>query len=104
MSDYMVEETSGPRAIRYANVVVGIHWVSALLILGQLALGLYFADMPKGPAKHELLNWHKTIGVLILLLALTRLAVRLIDAPPPYPEDFPKWERFVAVWSHRLLY
>ncbi|MEO7814737.1 MAG: cytochrome b/b6 domain-containing protein, partial [Sphingomicrobium sp.] len=31
-------------------------------------------------------------------------AVRLIDAPPPYPQDFPKWERRVAVWSHRAFY
>ena len=48
--------------------------------------------------------WHKTIGAVILLLALVRLAVRLMNPPPPYPSDFPKWERFVAVWSHRLFY
>jgi cytochrome b561 len=104
MSDYMVEETSGPRAIRYSNVVVAIHWLSALMILAQIAIGLKFSDMPKGPARSDALMWHKTVGVVILLLAVTRLAVRLIDSPPPYPEDFPKWERFVAVWSHRLLY
>ena len=105
MADYMVEETSGARAIRYANVVVAIHWVSAVLILTQIYLGFAFSDLPKGSAgRTELFTWHKTVGVVILLLALTRLAVRLIDAPPPYPEDFPKWQRRLAVWSHRLLY
>ena len=44
------------------------------------------------------------LGVTILLLALARLAVRLIDAPPPYPDSFPKWERAVAVWTHRAFY
>ena len=48
--------------------------------------------------------WHKTWGALILLLALVRLAVRLMNPPPPYPSDYPKWERFVAVWNHRLFY
>ncbi|MEO6579694.1 MAG: cytochrome b/b6 domain-containing protein [Sphingomicrobium sp.] len=105
MADYMVEETSGARAVRYAGLVVAIHWVSAALILTQIYLGFAFNDLPKGSAaRTELFTWHKTVGDTILLLALARLAVRLIDAPPPYPEDFPKWERRVAVWSHRLLY
>jgi len=105
MADYMVEETSGARAIRYGNLAVAIHWLSAALILTQIYLGFAFSDLPKGSAERaELFTWHKTVGVVILLLALTRLAVRLIDAPPPYPADFPKWERRVAVWSHRLLY
>jgi len=105
MADYMVEETSGARAIRYGNVAVAIHWASAALILTQLWLGFTFSDLPKGtPERAELFMWHKTLGVVILLLALARLAVRLIDAPPPYPADFPKWERRAAVWSHRLLY
>lgn len=105
MADYMVEEDSGPLAVRYANLAVAIHWASAALILTQIYLGFAFGAFPRGSAERaELFTWHKTVGVVILLLALTRLAVRLIDAPPPYPEDFPKWERRVAVWSHRLLY
>ena len=27
-----------------------------------------------------------------------------MNPPPPYPSDFPKWERFLAVWNHRLFY
>ena len=105
MADYMVEEDSGPLAIRYGGLVVAIHWVSAALIVTQVYLGFAFGNLPKGSAERaELFTWHKTVGVVILLLALTRLAVRLIDAPPPYPADFPKWERRVAVWTHRAFY
>lgn len=105
MADYMVEESSGARAIRYGGLVVAIHWTSAALILTQVWLGFAFHNLPKGtPERAELFLWHKTVGVVILLLALTRLAVRLIDAPPPYPADFPKWERRLAVWNHRAFY
>ena len=105
MADYMVQEDSGARAIRYGGLVVAIHWASAALILTQVYLGFTFNDLPRGtPERAELFTWHKTVGVVILLLALTRLAVRLIDAPPPYPADFPKWERRFAVWNHRLFY
>ncbi len=105
MADYMVEEDSGARAIRYGRLAVAIHWLSAALILTQVWLGFTFHDLPKGtPERAEYFLWHKTVGVVILLLALSRLAVRLIDAPPPYPADFPKWERAVAVWTHRAFY
>lgn len=105
MADYMVEEDSGARAIRYGRLAVAIHWLTAALILVQVYLGFTFDGLPKGSAERaETFLWHKTVGVTILLLALTRLAVRLIDAPPPYPEDFPKWERRFAVWNHRAFY
>ena len=105
MADYMVQEDSGARAIRYGGLAVAIHWLSAALILVQVWLGFAFGNFPKGSAERtELFTWHKTVGVIILLLALSRLAVRLIDAPPPYPADFPKWERRVAVWTHRAFY
>ena len=104
MSDYMIEETTGRQAVRYKSIVVWIHWITALFVLAQIFIGLKFADMPKGPERLDLFAWHKTVGVIILLLALIRLSVRLMNPPPPYPADFPKWERAVAVWSHRLFY
>lgn len=105
MSDYMVEETSGPVAAQYRGVVVAIHWISALLIVAQIWFGLVFEDYARGtPERAFYFEWHKTLGVLILLLAIVRLGVRLFDPPPPYPQDFPRWERMVAVWSHRALY
>jgi len=104
MSDYMVTETSGPLAIRYRRIVAWIHWITAVIVLTQLYIGFRFNDMPKGPERMELFAWHRTVGALILLLALIRLAVRLMNPPPPYPADFPRWRRFAAVWSHRTLY
>ena len=105
MSDYMIEETSGPVAVRYRGIVVAIHWTAAALILAQIWLGVSFGDYPRGSEMRTLLfNWHKTVGVAVLLLGVLRLGVRLVNPPPPYPQDFPKWERAVAVWTHRLFY
>ncbi|MEQ7873288.1 cytochrome b/b6 domain-containing protein [Sphingomonas sp. ASV193] len=104
MSDYMVSETTGQAAVRYRPSVIALHWISAFLIIAQIFVGLKFGDMPKGPARMDLFAWHKLIGVAILLLALARLGVRLMNPPPPYPADMPTWERAVAVWTHRLFY
>ena len=105
MSDYMVEQTAGDRPVRYRPIVVAIHWFTAALILTQIYLGFAFGTFPKGTLERaELFTWHKTVGVTILILALLRLAVRLMYMPPPYPADLAKWERAFAVWTHRLFY
>ena len=105
MSDYMVSESTGPRAVRYRRIVMWIHWITAVLVLMQIYIGFTFKNLPKGSAERAFVfGWHKTWGTLILILALTRLAVRLMNPPPPYPSGFPKWERFIAVWNHRLFY
>ena len=38
MSDYMVEETTGLRAVRYRTIVVWIHWITALLVVTQVVV------------------------------------------------------------------
>lgn len=105
MSDYMVTESSGPAAIRYRSTVVWIHWLTAALVVTQLWLGFTFGDLPReSPQRAELFTWHRTVGALILVMALVRLGVRLLNPPPPYPQDFPRWERALAVWNHRIFY
>jgi len=105
MSDYMVQETTGLRAVRYRKIVMWIHWITAVLVTMQVYIGFTFHDLPRGSEERAFVfGWHKTWGALILVLALIRLAVRLMNPPPPYPSDEPRWKRFVAVWNHRLFY
>lgn len=104
MSDYMVDQSTGPVAVRYRKIVMWIHWITAILVVMQVVIGLTFSDMPRGPDRSYVFAWHKTWGALILLLALLRLAVRLLNPPPAYPADYPKWKRFFGVWNHRLFY
>src|SRR5215218_4264141 len=90
---------------RYSNVAVTIHWLTVALVLTQVVIGFTFAEfMARGPARDQLFTWHKTIGATILVLALIRLAYRLMNPPPPFPTDLPAWRRQVAVWNHRAFY
>ena len=104
--DYMVEETTGLQAIRYRKIVMWIHWITAILVVMQVYIGFMFHRvLEEGtPERAYVFGWHKTWGALILILALVRLAVRLMNPPPPYPADEPRWKRFIAVWNHRLFY
>ena len=100
-----VPETAPQSAVlRYSNATVTFHWITVVLVLTQAYLGFTFALSDEGPARDAVFVWHKTVGMIILLLTLARLAYRLKNPPPPFPPELPAWERFAAVWNHRLFY
>jgi len=105
MSDYMVERTTGEATVRYSHGAATFHWLTVVLVLAQIYVGFTFHDMARGtPERTEMFMVHKTLGATILIVTLLRLGYRLINPPPPYPSDMPKWDRFIAVWSHRVVY
>ena len=104
MADRAIEARPQEPLLRYSNVNVAFHWVTAALVLFQIWLGLSFADMSDGPERANLFTWHRTIGAIILLVVLARLTYRLTNPPPPYPPELPRWERVAGTWNHRLFY
>ena len=105
MTATVPEAVPQPDAVlRYNNVAVFIHWLTAILVVIQLYVGFTFHEMERGPERGEWFMWHKTLGATILVLALIRLGWRLMHKPPPFPPELPRWERIAAVWNHRLFY
>lgn len=90
---------------RYTRTAMLLHWLVALLLLGQFALGWYLESIPRGvPARGYFVNLHKSTGLLIGLLILVRLGWRLTHTPPPLPVSMPGWQQQAAAASHYLLY
>ncbi len=72
-------------SIRYGGVTKFFHWLTALLILTLIALGLYASDLPHDTQdaltrKAWLFSLHKTLGVTVFFVALAR-----ISGPLPNP-------------------
>lgn len=80
-----------------------LHWVMAVCILAMLFIGVGMVStvMPK---YLPLLATHKTLGIVILALALIRLAVRVIYGAPPLPAEMPEPMKLAAHLSHYALY
>ena len=71
-----------------------IHWITAVLVVTQVYIGFTFhRSAARAAERMDVFAWHKTLGATDPVLALVRLAVRLMNPPPPYPSDYPKWER-----------
>jgi len=89
---------------RYTPTAIALHWLAAMLIIGNLCWGLYMVGLPLSPAKLRYYSWHKWAGVTIFLVATVRLLWRLSYPAPPLPATMPGWERKAAHASHLLLY
>src|SRR4026208_2133912 len=76
----------------YGSVAKLLHWSIVVLIITQLVLGISADDLPNGLRKLELLAWHKSFGMLILMLALVRLAWRYANPRPAPPPVMPPWQ------------
>jgi cytochrome b561 len=95
-------DTSSATA-RYHPVSMALHWLLALMILGALGVGLYMVSLPFSPTRLKLINWHKWLGMTILVLSAARLLWRLTHRPPA---DLPMtaWQRAAAHGAHAALY
>ena len=80
-----------------------LHWLTAILILIQIPLGYYAEELKLSPLKLDLFVWHKSIGILILLLAIERLLWRMIGTIPK-ALDTSVLQRRLAQLAHVTLY
>lgn len=62
----------------YPRLAVALHWTIALLLFAELALGWWMPGIAKSPtgARAAWFNVHKSVGILILLVVLLRMAWR----------------------------
>jgi cytochrome b561 len=89
----------------YGLVAIAFHWLIALMFLGQAGLGFYMEDLPlDDPLTFPIYQWHKSIGLSILLLALLRFIWRMAGPTPDLPAAMPGWEKRAARLAHLFLY
>jgi cytochrome b561 len=90
---------------RYDRVAMSLHWLMAVTIIALLVLGFFMTGLkPGSPLQFKLYQLHKSVGVLVFLLALVRLSWRLGHRPPPLPGGMSPVERLLAHTGHWTLY
>lgn len=92
---------------RYTAVAAVIHWLTVLAVFTLIGVGwkmVSIADEMENPLKMQLYNFHKSLGLTVLLLTLLRIAWRLGHKPPPLPAHMRPIERLAARLSHLGFY
>ncbi len=80
-----------------------LHWLMAAGILTMLFVGVGMVSTVT-PKYLPLVSFHKTLGILLLVLVAVRLAVRFTKGAPPLPAGMPAPMKLAAHLSHYLLY
>ena len=96
-------------ATRFGSIARSLHWLTALLILTAIPLGLYANDLPYDTsaalaAKAQVFSAHKTLGIAAFLVAMVRI-IWALSQPRPVPlHPERRLETAMADLVHWLLY
>jgi cytochrome b561 len=88
---------------RYGGAAIALHWLTAVLVVANLMLGLSMVPLPIIPRKLQWYAWHKWIGITVFLLTCVRLGWRWVQPAPP-PVAMPEWQRRAAEVTQVLMY
>lgn len=96
--------TIGPGFAGYSSTARILHWLTAALVITMIVVGLIMANMPAGPTQNLLFNLHRSTGVILIPIVIYRLIYRLMNPPPPLPDDIPAIQKLAAEGLHWTLY
>ena len=87
----------------YSKVAIALHWAIAVLILSLIAVG-FLMTQDWLPHRFTVFQWHKSFGIVVLLLSFLRLVWRLTHKPPALPAGMKTWEIWAAKLTHIGFY
>lgn len=125
----MTATAINPRSERYTTVAITLHWVIAAAIVGMIAGGMYMVNLThtletnraligaigyEGPSAEQLsamggqIEWlyqfHKSVGITILILTIARIIWRVMNPPPALPADMKRLEKTASHAVHMGFY
>jgi cytochrome b561 len=89
---------------RWGSIAQLFHWTIVALILVQLVLAIQYNTASGLSVKLGKIAQHKSVGITIFVLAVLRLAWRLMNPVPPLPDTLKPYERVLAHLTHFALY
>jgi cytochrome b561 len=93
----------------YGSATKAFHWIAALLFALQYAGGWIMVRLgPEGTAlgvgQANFYNWHKSLGLVALAIAVGRLIARRLGALPPWAPTLTPAEQSFIHRAEQVLY
>ncbi len=91
------------RPEHYSAASKWLHWIVALCVLATIPMGLVMDRLPEGDLQNRLFDLHRSTGVLVLALAVLRVAVRRFSGVPAPAKMLTTFERVASTAAHHTL-
>ena len=88
----------------YTGTAKSLHWLIVLLLIAQFIFAWTMPHIGRNTPVTTLISLHFTFGVIILAVALARLAWRATHGEPAPADGLPPWQTATARIVHWLLY
>ena len=94
---------------RYGPVTKILHWTVFLMVLNQFVVAAMMLNTPQGQTtagftQGTLYNWHKSIGLVLLAVALARYMWRKSTPLPDWAPNLTDGEKRALNWIEPTLY
>jgi len=96
----MAEKTGGS----YSGAARSLHWLIVALLIAQFIFAWTMPHIGRNTPVTTLISLHFTFGIIILAVAVVRLAVRASHGEPRPEDGIPPWQVQTARVAHWLLY
>ncbi|MBU6475403.1 MAG: YceI family protein [Alphaproteobacteria bacterium] len=89
---------------QYGAVTKALHWTIAAIVIFQLIIGSWMGSLPMGVFKLDVVLLHKSLGITVLFLIVTRLLWHLFSRRPAPLETLTRFERIASRALHDSFY
>ncbi len=96
--------TYGTQTGGYSRTAKILHWSVALCVVAAIPIGIAMPIVGRGSLQDALYFIHKSLGVLIFVLMIWRIAYRLLAGAPAAEPGLERWQRAASSAVHGLLY
>jgi cytochrome b561 len=76
----------------YTGMAKFLHWTIVVLLFMQFSIALTMPEIHRDTVPERMINLHFSFGVLILLVAVVRLAWRASQGEPAPLDGVPPWQ------------
>jgi len=91
-------------ANNYGAVARFLHWSIVILIIAQYVIAEAAEELPDGLDKFAMITRHKSLGMLVLGLAVLRILWKASSKGLPAPVPAARPQQIAAAAAHGLLY
>ena len=88
----------------YTATAKSLHWLIVLLLIVQFSVAWFMPHIGRNTPVTTLISVHFTFGIVILAVAIARLAWRATHREPEPEDGVPPWQTATARIVHWLLY